>query len=123
MDIDDFLKKVLKTAHDNEHENLTALFMLKDHKDIENEYGELEEFKNEVKREMEDLATMVKEKEKFINKKYQTLHKRVWGNVEEKMAARGLMPENYNKKTDDEYLSMRDGVMYHIKKSKCSDEN
>lgn len=120
MDIDDLLIKVLKKAHNDEHENLTALFMLKDHKDIEDEYGELDEFKNEVRREMDDLEKMVKEKEKFINKKYKVVHKRVWDSVEEKMKERGLMPENYKSK-DDEYLSMRDGVMYYIKKEKCSD--
>lgn len=96
----------------SQKEDRTALFMIKDHPEIEAAFKAYDEFGKFLTKQLDDLLAEMNRRQAEINAKHDEHHKMVWNNIEEYMKGAGLWPEGYSKQSEKEHLSEANGVMY-----------
>jgi len=96
---------------DREEKDKTALFLLKNEKEIEALNNEHAELKSQMEIEVEELKKEFTQRAKFLEKKSKANHERIWSGIESIMKQKGYWPNE-----EKPELEIRDGVMYYLKK-------
>lgn len=114
--IPDELKELLSRLGDSQpEETLNPLFVLKDHPEVKQilDHWNVQHDANHDK--LEALRKEFKERAMFLKKEHDDIHDRKWAEIHKVMKAKNLWPEGYKENAETENLSIRDGVMYHVK--------
>lgn len=89
-----------------------ALFLTKDYPDIQALFNEFDHVNKRLEKQKDELIEQAKQQTDFMNKTHENAHEKCWGTVENLMKEKGLWPEDYNKRSNKEYLTYGDGCLF-----------